>query len=545
MTHLSTALCLLLFTAGLAPAQHAHPPMRSPSPLLFVRFQGPAGARATFYQGRAAARSFNAPVAVGLRTGYLYRVRLDHFHDVPGVVLFPTLEVHGALQLGPKMSAADFPVAINLSREDIDAVVAGAMVTKVFYLEHPDRAEPRATRPGEVIEIDVPRSGNILHEARQKGRVMVVMHLGGRQPTMDELVATNVPGTILFPGERSVGLAAAPPVLKMATWPFFDPKLGPRPPEEECLHDGGDRGIKAGLDNQGQLGGLDPEDTLGEYTDSRGRKHVVCSTRVCLCVPRYVALRKLIPLAAAEGSLWPGLTSRTERQGLVDSRLPPNLASRTDILRGLHARQRPTIDTTTVGPGLFKQVKVLFAEQLTVGPIERIAVLQPQTLRKEEHLVLLKALEFTRSLSVVTGVAGTESLLGTAVVARVKGGPEVIETVLSTRDLTVCCGEKPIVPPDRPLVLVKCADRGSAQVGDLVTFTLRYSNVGGRPLTDVAVTDSLSGRLEYVEGSTQADRDAVFTMRPNEAGSMVLRWEISGTLQPGETGRIRFKVRVR
>ena len=63
--------------------------------------------------------------------------------------------------------------------------------------------------------------------------------------------------------------------------------------------------------------------------------------------------------------------------------------------------------------------------------------------------------------------------------------------------------------------------------------------------TDVAVTDSLSGRLEYVEGSAQSDRDAVFTLAQNEAGSVVLRWEVSGTLQPGQSGRVRFKVRVR
>jgi hypothetical protein len=74
---------------------------------------------------------------------------------------------------------------------------------------------------------------------------------------------------------------------------------------------------------------------------------------------------------------------------------------------------------------------------------------------------------------------------------------------------------------------------------------LRYSNVGGRPITDVAVADSLSGRLEYVPGSAESDRDAVLTVQENEVGSVLLRWEISGTLLPGQTGRIRFKARVR
>jgi uncharacterized repeat protein (TIGR01451 family) len=94
-------------------------------------------------------------------------------------------------------------------------------------------------------------------------------------------------------------------------------------------------------------------------------------------------------------------------------------------------------------------------------------------------------------------------------------------------------------------VLVKCADKQAAQIGDIITFSLRYSNVGGKAITDVAVSDSLSARLEYVEGSAETDRDAVFTVQRNEAGSVVLRWEISGKLLPGESGRLRFKVKVR
>ena len=38
-----------------------------------------------------------------------------------------------------------------------------------------------------------------------------------------------------------------------------------------------------------------------------------------------------------------------------------------------------------------------------------------------------------------------------------------------------------------PLCLVKSADRGVAQVGDVVTFTLRYSNRGGQPMTPEAI----------------------------------------------------------
>jgi hypothetical protein len=34
-------------------------------------------------------------------------------------------------------------------------------------------------------------------------------------------------------------------------------------------------------------------------------------------------------------------------------------------------------------------------------------------------------------------------------------------------------------------------------------------------------------------------------MQQNEVGSLILRWEITGKLLPGQSGRIRFKAKVR
>src|SRR5439155_11120697 len=102
-------------------------------------------------------------------------------------------------------------------------------------------------------------------------------------------------------------------------------------------------------------------------------------------------------------------------------------------------------------------------------------------------------------------------------------------------DLSAVCRETPRTP-DRPLLLQKWSDRCDAAVGDEVTFTLKYTNQGGRPISEVAVADSLTGRLEYIPGSAQSSRNAVFTTSPNESGSLALRWQINGLLQAGETG---------
>jgi uncharacterized repeat protein (TIGR01451 family) len=78
-----------------------------------------------------------------------------------------------------------------------------------------------------------------------------------------------------------------------------------------------------------------------------------------------------------------------------------------------------------------------------------------------------------------------------------------------------------------------------------VTFHLKFTNQGGQPISDVVVTDSLTGRLEYVPGSSRANRETIFTMQQNEAGSLLLQWQVVGRLQPRESGEITFQARIR
>jgi uncharacterized repeat protein (TIGR01451 family) len=97
-----------------------------------------------------------------------------------------------------------------------------------------------------------------------------------------------------------------------------------------------------------------------------------------------------------------------------------------------------------------------------------------------------------------------------------------------------------------PLTVSKSVDPvGPVHEGDEVTVTIRYVNTGNRPITDIVLNDSLSGRLEYVVGSALSDRAANFATSENEAGSVVVRWEFPGKLMPGQGGIVKFKVRVR
>ncbi len=91
----------------------------------------------------------------------------------------------------------------------------------------------------------------------------------------------------------------------------------------------------------------------------------------------------------------------------------------------------------------------------------------------------------------------------------------------------------------------KVASTKQAKPGDFVEFTIRFDNVGDAAIGNVTLIDNLTTRLEYVDGSAKASREADFFSSPNEGDSLVLRWEFAEPLDPGHGGLVRFKCRVR
>jgi uncharacterized repeat protein (TIGR01451 family) len=480
MRHYSAVLVAMVLTglpaAAQAPARVAGP---APGPILFVRFALPSPTRVAFYQGSLPAGEFPTPVSVGLRPGYVYRMRLGNLPDMPGVTLFPTIEVRGTL-LAHELNPVDYPVPITFSRQDLERVTAGALLTKVVYLEDPLQAMPVATLIDEPIEVEIRPGQQLLDEARLRGRPLLIVRLGARSFTDQQLARESVPGTVQFPGESIISPAGCGPFLPYSQVALFDPNLGPKSPTDECLKDGGDVGRPAGFDQEGRLRGVDPSDTVAEYKDARGDKHIAPSNRVCICVPRFAAVYSLVVPTGYGGAISPA-----KSEGLVG---------------GILLRNR--IPSATIEERVRTEV----------------------ALSGERASGVANALE-PLSLDELMGPANVRGSIGNV---EVEGN----------------CVPSHILPPGK-LVLEKSVDKHTARIGDLVTFSLRYTNLGGQAIGDVAVEDSLTGRLEYVPGSAKTDRAAALSMVPNDAGSLLLRWAISGKLLPGESGTITFQVRVR
>src|SRR5579883_1563835 len=181
---LSGFLLAILPTAGLTQAAG---PMAPAMPPLFVRFGGPPGTQVVVYPGGQVSRPFEAPATVGLRPGYIHRVQLTNLPGHPGLSLFPTIEVRGTLVPPPGLNPIPYAVPVVVTPADVNRVLAGVFLTKVIYLERPDAALPIASNPDVPLETEVPPNRDLLAEARLLGRLLLVVRLGQRNFTAEEM----------------------------------------------------------------------------------------------------------------------------------------------------------------------------------------------------------------------------------------------------------------------------------------------------------------------------------------------------------------------
>jgi uncharacterized repeat protein (TIGR01451 family) len=118
-------------------------------------------------------------------------------------------------------------------------------------------------------------------------------------------------------------------------------------------------------------------------------------------------------------------------------------------------------------------------------------------------------------------------------------GVAAVATLIGVEEITS-------FPNCNSLLLQKRVEPVNPQkIGEEVTFFLRFTNATKEPMLAVVISDSLTARLEYLDGTAKCSRAATFTMQNNEAGSAVLRWALDDKLQPGEDGIISFKAKIR
>ncbi len=165
----------------------------------------PTQGRVTFFDGSTPEGvAVDAPAQARLPVGHVCRVKISDLPEFPGVELYPTIEMLDRLHAPPEL-AGEFAVPIQLTAEEIEAVLQDRMVTKVIYLERQDLPRPNA-QEGDVHISDLLPSANLLESATQRGRPVAILRLGGRTPgrgTPDELVQPFVPVEVIHsPGAQ-------------------------------------------------------------------------------------------------------------------------------------------------------------------------------------------------------------------------------------------------------------------------------------------------------------------------------------------------------
>jgi uncharacterized repeat protein (TIGR01451 family) len=312
----------------------------------------------------------------------------------------------------------------------------------------------------------------------------------------------------------------------VATDPY-GPVLGPG---DEYLCDGGDFVTPVGVHADWSITGLEQEDAIAHYDTVDGRVITTPSNRVCIYAPRFAAVRRVVQPIAHEQ---PVFINQTLEE------LSPAKAAEAQPVVMQKQRQGLAVDMGQQPPSLFRQ-------RQQAGGTENLQATMDafNSLAAYANLTIIRTGEVSAAEKALVERATQAAIAWTGVqAAQVLFGVKQAHAEVGVRQPGVVYGS---TGPESPkLCLVKLASRGDAQPGEEVEFTLRFDNIGDQVIGNVTIVDNLSTRLEYVPNTAKSSVDADFLTQSNDAGSLILRWEIKDPVKPGEGGILQFRTKVR
>jgi uncharacterized repeat protein (TIGR01451 family) len=312
--------------------------------------------------------------------------------------------------------------------------------------------------------------------------------------------------------------------------PWRPPGIAGPWPRDEYVCDGGDADPAVMIGKDWSVRGLNVDDAVAHYDTLSGRLVVEPSNRVCLYAPRFAAVRKVF-----------GVSAHEQHDRSIDVDRP------TRLVQGEFSQLATTAiqPLQPVGQVGRRQVTIYRDRLMGVGVdnAQRLTEFATAFLPYEDFQVI-RAGQFQQSEKARLAESSEAALVWThdqAVQVIVDGQAAVVESHDTAPQETVVA-ELAGKPRKR---VTKDSSRRDARPGDIVEFTLRFDNTGSQPVGNVTILDNLSPRLELVPDSAQCSLEARFFTQENEAGSLVLRWEITAAVNAGQGGIIRFQCRVR
>ncbi len=542
---------------------------------------------------------------VRLCVGRTYRLRVTDVPGLPaGTVLFPSIELVDRLH-PPEGLASAFPLPVSITPEEAAKAAAGALITKVIYLEDPDLAPTTVVR-GPLRRTDLPPNTDPLAEGAARGRVIAVVRLGGRTPDLrrPEPAFFGTGGPVLPAAPADVNLPPLPPITDAVTQVSA---VSPAP--------------SAGVVDLCPVGRATLDGGPPANCPPAASRPVHCppaASRPVHCPPGGVRYGALPPVSGA----------------VLDWRLPgpycpPEVRPKDEYLCDGGDRRRPTGTTDELGGlgGLdpedavvrfrgsdgdlhvcatnrvciyaprFAEVRTTFgtvADTRYLGPadlartarssvgvidvptglvrqdvrpdsarvrsrVSGLTVDQPwsalsDVLRRQQNVRYVEVLRVITNDQANLRVGLTSAELAeredaAAVWTRADNPVTFFVGAAVTQAINVVSPQVIVGVEDKrkpgKLCVRKFADKAFAAPGDVVTFTITVENRGQKPLDEIVILDNLTPRLEYVEGSGEATIPGELRVTPNGEGSGIVRFTLSEELAGGQQGKLTFQTRVR
>jgi len=300
---------------------------------------------------------------------------------------------------------------------------------------------------------------------------------------------------------------------------------------DEYLCDGGDRDLPIHYDDY-QMLGLDTEDAAIEFRDDRGNRRVKPTNRVCIYAPRFGAVTAITePVEDVGGGRPRQAVVAQNGIGFVNHEGTFAHHQR-DMTERLLTRVRGSGLTNADVPEALDRPIAIQGHAHTVTPVEDFGFVRTGQVHQTDEPRLAASIQ-----SAVTWTRDQNPVI----IARSDQAGELTSR-FQQQELV---GQENRANGKGKLRIVKMADRQIAQPGDIVTFTIRFDNIGDLAVHDVVIVDNLTPRLEYVEDSATSDRNGHLIEEDNGEGSLVLRWELDEPLAGRTGGVVTFKARVR
>ena len=562
-----------------------------------IRITLPAEGNVTFYESWGRHVSLSAPAQAGLTVGRMYRMKIDGMADFPGMEFYPSIELIDRLH-PPTGREEDFPVEVPFTTEEFEWAASGRLITKVVYLEQPDRV-PTALLEQSPRIITIEPSRNALAEADALGRPVAIVRLGGRTPDPSrpepDFFGPGGPVRTTRKGAEASARRAAANTAKLAQNADHRPdaenpgavnpgaaKSGavqqvshsqpadincppfstPCPPDPRWMAPAANPFAPGMIGCQCETTWLSekfPDEYLCDGGDRELPVHYGAYTREGLdtedTVAEYtdhrgkerVRASNRVCLYAPRLSIMRTISRPHEDLNLAEvARVGQSVGS-----DQMHTRLMPKhkVKNEMSGRMLVRsRASGLESDQLqgNVSSI-RSLIVHEKLLNTYQDLTFVRSgkLEKTDSAQLNFGIQASlfwsrelYPIISAKTDQAMTGTNEAhVATIVGIDD-------KKSDDPGK-LRLVKLADKQTAQSGDVVEFTIRYDNMGPNTVHHVRIVDNLTPRLAYVDDSATSDRDGRLVVQDNGEGSLVLVWELTNPLPPKTGGVVSFKARIR